>query len=78
LLQILAELLEHHGEPQDDGVHNITLPVSRRDLASMIGTRHETLSRLMSRIEDDRLATFSGRTVVIPNLDAFVKAAYQA
>lgn len=76
LLQVLAELLEHHGESQGGGVHCITLPVSRRDLASMIGTRHETLSRLMSRIEGEELARFSGRKVLIPNLAAFVDAAY--
>jgi DNA-binding Lrp family transcriptional regulator len=39
------------------------LPLSRRDLASMIGTRHETLSRIISRLEEDGVARFSGRTV---------------
>jgi CRP-like cAMP-binding protein len=77
LLQILAEMMEHHGQTQEDGAHSIDLPISRRDLASMIGTRHETLSRVMSRIEEEELARFSGRKVLIPDVAAFVDAAYE-
>jgi CRP/FNR family transcriptional regulator len=29
----------------------------------MIGARHETLSRIISRLEEDGIARFSGRTV---------------
>ena len=75
LLQVMVSMMEHHGRPSGDGTYAIDLPVSRRDLASMIGARHETLSRVMSRLEEERLAEFSGRRVVIPNLDAFVGAA---
>ncbi|MDJ0944396.1 MAG: Crp/Fnr family transcriptional regulator [Kiloniellales bacterium] len=75
LLQIMVSMMEHHGRPTGDGTYAIDLPVSRRDLASMIGARHETLSRVMSRLEEEQLAEFSGRRVVIPNLDAFVGAA---
>ena len=47
----------------------IELPVSRRDLASMIGTRHETISRIIGRLETDGIAYFSGRQVTIPNVE---------
>ena len=72
LLHLLAGLAEQHGEPRADGGHALELPVSRRDLASMIGTRHETLSRIMGRLEDEGLAEFSGRRVQIPSLDALI------
>ena len=75
LLQVMISLMEHHGRSTEDGAHAIELPVSRRDLASMIGTRHETLSRVMSRLEKEDLARFSGRHVVIPDLEALVDAA---
>ena len=75
LLQVMIWMMEHHGRVADDGTHTIELPISRRDLASMIGARHETLSRVMSRLEEEELARFSGRRVIIPNLDAFVEAA---
>ncbi len=41
----------------------------------MIGARHETLSRVVSRLEEEELARFSGRRVIIPNLEAFFEAA---
>lgn len=72
LLHVLAGLAEQHGEAHADGTHGLDLPVSRRDLASMIGTRHETLSRIMGRVEDEGLARFSGRRVQIPSLAALL------
>ncbi len=75
LLHVMVSMMEHHGRATDDGAHAIDLPISRRDLASMIGARHETLSRVMSRLEQEELAQFSGRRVVIPDLEALVEAA---
>ena len=70
LCQLLVDLVNHHGVSHGDGSGSVHLPVSRRDLASMIGTRHETVSRIMTRLEKDGLALFSGRAVSIPSLDA--------
>ena len=78
LLQVMVSMVERHGHPTDDGAHALDLPVSRRDLASMIGARHETLSRVMGRLEREELARFSGRHVVIPDLAALVEAAHSA
>jgi CRP/FNR family transcriptional regulator len=70
LCNLLIELVERHGSTHSDGSGSVQLPVSRRDLASMIGTRHETISRIMSRLEKNGVARFSGRNVVIPRLEA--------
>ncbi len=59
-----------HGRRRVDGSQSIDLPVSRRDLASMIGTRHETISRIIGRLETDGMAHFSGRQVIIPSVEA--------
>lgn len=67
-VHLLTILAERHGTAHGDGSHTVTLPLGRRDLASMIGTRHETLSRIISRLEADGMARFSGRTVHIPSL----------
>ncbi len=75
LLHVMVSMMEHHGSITEDGDHAIDLPVSRRDLASMIGARHETLSRVMGRLEKEQLAQFSGRRVLIPDVDALVDAA---
>jgi CRP-like cAMP-binding protein len=62
-IHLLLVLMNRHGHTVTDGGQVMTLPLSRRDLASMIGTRHETLSRIIGRLEEDGIARFSGRTV---------------
>jgi CRP/FNR family transcriptional regulator len=77
LLQLLQELLRRHGTMAADGSCRIELPLSRRDLASMIGVRHETLSRIIGRLETEGMAQFSGRHVTVPNPRALAAAASQ-
>ena len=75
LLQLLLTLMRRHGTTAADGSCRIELPISRRDMASMIGVRHETLSRIIGRLESDGLANFSGRHVTVANPRALVAAA---
>lgn len=70
LQHALLQLVQHHGERISDGSWRVELPVKRCDLASMIGMRPETISRVLRAIEEAKLATFSGRHVVIPSLEA--------
>ena len=70
LVHLLLVLVGRHGRRNSNGSQSIDLPVSRRDLASMIGTRHETISRIIGRLETDGVAHFSGRQVTIPSLEA--------
>ena len=74
LLALLLDLMTRHGEAQPDGSVRLSLPLARRDLASMIGIRHETLSRLIARVEAEGLARFSGRQVVVPSRQALAAA----
>lgn len=69
LVHLLLILVTRHGRRLESGAQVIELPVSRRDLASMIGTRHETISRIIGRLETDGIAYFSGRKVTIPNVE---------
>ena len=70
LVHLLLVLVQRHGRRQDNGAQSIDLPVSRRDLASMVGTRHETISRIIGRLETDGVAHFSGRQVTISSVEA--------
>lgn len=69
LADLLLALLEKHG----DTVRSTTqmrLPVSRQDIADMLGVQPETLSRLMRKLERDGLISVSGRIVVVHSLPA--------
>ena len=70
LIHLLLLLVGRHGRHLANGSQSIELPVSRRDLASMVGTRHETLSRIIGRLETDGIVQFSGRNVTVPSVEA--------
>ncbi|PIW26173.1 MAG: hypothetical protein COW30_16365 [Rhodospirillales bacterium CG15_BIG_FIL_POST_REV_8_21_14_020_66_15] len=68
-VRFLRLLLAFGGDADDGmgrGVH-LELPVSRQDIASLIGVRSETMSRVIRVIEDEGLARFKGRHVDIPD-----------
>ena len=73
LLHLLMVLYERFGV-DEGGILSLVLPVSRRDLAELVGTTPETMSRTISALHSDGLARFSGRHVEIPCLDAVLKA----
>ena len=69
LVQLLLSLRRHHGRVDDSGNLRITLPMSRRDMASAIGTRPESLSRAIRALEISGTASFQGKQVTVQDLD---------
>ncbi len=69
LTDILLDLLPTCGSTLNGGNQaELTLPISRRDLAAMLGVRPETVARALRQIHDDGLAQFNGRKVHIPDM----------
>ncbi|MCA9521380.1 MAG: Crp/Fnr family transcriptional regulator [Myxococcales bacterium] len=69
LSHLLLTLKDDYGQMRDDGTLELDLPLSRQDLASMIAVRPETLSRTIRSMEDDNVALFKKRRVIVPDLD---------
>ena len=61
LFHLLSRLLQHCGATDSAGRLRARLPVSREDIAGMLGVRQETLSRLLMRLKDEQLIEISGR-----------------
>ena len=51
--------------PSSSAGRNITLPLSRRELAEMLGLTPETISRTLSRFEKERIVKVNGRDILI-------------
>lgn len=64
---LLMVFVERYGNMADGGSSSIDLPLSRQDMASMIGTTPESMSRTIKKLETDGIAKFTGRTVSIPS-----------
>lgn len=69
LIHLLMLLRENTGQVADDGSLFMEVQLTRRDIASMLGIRAESLSRLVREIEAEGLAHFAGSTVTINNPD---------
>lgn len=65
LAQLLDALMAAHGKPTGDA-WRMRLPISRQDLADILGVQPETLSRLMRRLQDEGRLLCSGRWIEIP------------
>lgn len=70
LLHCLMVLFDRHGFEDKKGGHILKIPVSRRDLASLISVAPESISRTISRLEDDGLIRFDGRNAHIADIEA--------
>jgi CRP/FNR family transcriptional regulator len=62
LRDLLRQLMERHGHRAGDRLH-MHLPLSRSDLADLIGVRPETMSRLFRQLRDEGTLTGSGRDI---------------
>lgn len=67
LLHILLVLSERFGI-REQSTSTIDLPISRTDLASLVGIAPESLSRVIQRLNSSGVANFNGRQVVINNV----------
>jgi CRP/FNR family transcriptional regulator len=62
LEKLLVWLMARHGA-REGAELQMQLPMTRSDLADLIGVQRETMSRLIKRLEDDGVFRFSGREV---------------
>lgn len=70
LFQLARSGIEDVVRPLPGGGVAVTLPMSRIDLAGMIGVQPETLSRLIARLRSEGLLRLRGRVIEIPSLSA--------
>jgi CRP-like cAMP-binding protein len=73
VLRLLSQLLESHGESGPDG-WRIDMPLSPGELASMVGSNSETVSRLLDRYETEGLVRRAGENWVVPDKQALTRA----
>lgn len=66
MARLLTHLAEDHGVNGKSGVR-ITLPLSREEMADMVGTAAETAMRLLKEFKEDKLVEVHGREIVILN-----------
>lgn len=69
LAHLLLVFKDRFGSVEDDGSIRVDLPLSRQDMAAMLGARPESLSRTIRLLEEAGAARFDKRQVLLPDLD---------
>jgi len=72
LARALLDLREAHGVVTDDGVLHLTLPMNRKQLASLISARPETLSRAFEALAAAHVAYAHARKVKVDDIDVLM------
>ncbi|MFA5525041.1 MAG: Crp/Fnr family transcriptional regulator [Tissierellales bacterium] len=62
---MLLNLIEKYGKEIGDGAIELTLNITREELASLIGTSRETVSRALSQFSKEDAIKISGRRIII-------------
>ena len=65
VLAALMTLADEMGAREANGDVTVTLPISWRDMAAMVGTGPEVISRLLRRLSDAGRLSFHGRKVTL-------------
>ncbi|MEX2449857.1 MAG: Crp/Fnr family transcriptional regulator [Rhodospirillales bacterium] len=74
LLLVLKKRYEENGVPRKTTEFSMDLPLSRQDMAALIGIRPETMSRTIRQFEEEGIARFSGRRVHVPHTEKLLGA----
>ena len=75
---LLLVLKDRYGVTGEDGALVLELPLSRQDMAAMIGIRPESMSRTIRSFEEDDIAHFSGRRVHVARIDDLIRELEQS
>lgn len=70
LASLLLDLKDRFATVDDEGNLTIQLPLTRKDMASIVGTRPETIARTIRALDQDGVTSFKGTRVMVPDLDA--------
>ncbi|MFZ7103057.1 MAG: Crp/Fnr family transcriptional regulator [Peptococcaceae bacterium] len=68
-VQVLLALAEGHGRKVEQGVE-LCLNITRHDLAAFVGTTRETISRILSKLNQGKIIDISGKSIIITDLEA--------
>lgn len=67
--EVLVRLSYEQGVQNSDSTIEIFLDLSRQELASLVGTTRETVTRTLSSLKRDKLIDFEGHKIKILNLE---------
>lgn len=70
--QTLYQLIDKYGLANRNGIIELNLNLTREELASLVGTSRETVSRVLSQLSKDKAIKITGRKIIILDKEKLV------
>lgn len=70
LLHVLLIFYEQNGNYEPENGYTVDIPISRQDLAALVGTAPETISRTIRKLQNEGVVRFQGQQAKFANLEA--------
>lgn len=74
LARLLRLLVTEYSRVNERGEMVLSLPLTRHELADVLGTRPETVIRALHALEQEGTLRFNGRSIAVPDLDLLLDA----
>lgn len=75
LAELLISFKHSYGQVEEDGRIRLNIKLNRDEIASMVGTAHETIIRLISEFKDEDILEQEGKTLFIIDEDKLLEFA---
>lgn len=72
-LHLMMVFYEQYGYTDADGAATLELPVRRSELAELVGVRPESISRIIDKLQSDKVMSFEGRCVQFADISQVLK-----
>lgn len=73
IVKLLIRLAKNHGKPREDGTILLKSEFTNKDLANMIGTTRETISRTLTKMKKDELIEVDGENNMILDIEILME-----
>jgi CRP/FNR family cyclic AMP-dependent transcriptional regulator len=73
IVKLLIRLAKNHGKVQGDGTISLKAEFTNKDLANMIGTTRETISRTLTKMKKDKLIEVDSEGNMILDVDILME-----
>lgn len=73
IVKLLIRLANTHGKPQEDGTILLKSEFTNKDLANMIGTTRETISRTLTKMKKDELIEVDDENNMILDIEILME-----
>ncbi len=73
IIKLLIRLAQKHGKEQEDGTIQLKSEFTNKDLANMIGTTRETISRTLTKMKKDELLEVDDEGNMIVNVEILME-----